>query len=54
MSTRFPRSLSEAFPSERFAAVEIYRAPWRFKDALYAVVGVAACVVIGASLAWGF
>ncbi len=51
---RFPRSLAEAFPSERFAAIEIYRAPRRAGDALRAVICVAACACIGATLAWGF
>ncbi len=51
---RYPRSLAEAFPAEHACAIEVYRAPWRFKDALRAVVCVAACVAIGSMLAWGF
>lgn len=51
--TRFSRSSADAFPAERSCAIEVYRSPWRIRGALYAIVCVAACVVIGAIFAVG-
>lgn len=42
---RFPRSCAEAFPAERFAAVEHYRAPSRL--VLIVCVVVSAIGLIG-------
>ena len=47
MSTRFARSLAEAFPHERFCAVEVYRRPLliRWQRPL-------SCLLAGAMGAW--
>jgi hypothetical protein len=49
--SRTPRTLAEC----RFTAgypIAHYRAPWRLADFGWAIVCVAACVAVGALLAW--
>jgi hypothetical protein len=53
MSTRFARSIREAFPHERFAAIEIGRRHPRFSGdtavVVAAVLGIVAVVLMAAA-----
>ena len=51
MNGRFSRSTREAFPAERFHAIEIYR-PSRVPLLIYAAVMFACFAGIGLMLAW--
>lgn len=43
---RHPRSLAEAWPQHYADPIERYRAPWRWRDLIRAVICVACCIAI--------
>ena len=51
--SRFPRTLADAFPCERFPAVEVYRAPRWYWRALGWACTFGLLAFLGALLAWG-
>jgi len=53
MSQRFPRSLREAFPADRYAAIEVGRRR-HLGDRAVAVTAVLAIVALAAMGYWGW
>lgn len=53
MNTRFPRSLSDAFPADRAAAIHYVRRPPLLARILWPLACFAGCICIGVILYLG-